>query len=100
VKEETRRAIAFSALTRISGRAGSSLYSYNKGTYAAMSGNQSGGYDYEVGAHFSGSGSSLYHYGTGGHISLQVNGRSFSGYDYSDGHHFFRQCKRSLDPAL
>lgn len=84
MKEETRRAIAFEAASRISGHKSSNIYSHDRGRHTPMS----SGYDHEAQAHISGSGSGLYHYGTQSHINLSVSGQNFSGYDYGEGHHF------------
>lgn len=59
MKESTRRAIAFMAANRISGKNSTALYSYEESRYTYMSGNGSNAYDYEVNAHISGSGNSL-----------------------------------------
>jgi hypothetical protein len=87
MKEETRRAIAFAAATRINGSAASSVYSHERGRHTHMSPT----YDYDASAHISRTGGGLYHYGTNSHISFSVNGRNFSGYDYDSGHHYTGQ---------
>lgn len=87
MNEETRRAIAYMAATRINGSARSAIYSYERGRYTHMSSS----YDYEAGAHISRTGGGLYHYGTNSHISFSVKGRNFSGYDYHSGHHYTGQ---------
>jgi hypothetical protein len=84
MREETRRAIAHAAASRVNGPSRASIYSYASGRYSAMSPT----YDFETRAHISPSSTGLYHYGTNSHISFSVKGRNFSGYDYSTGHHY------------
>jgi hypothetical protein len=91
MKEETRRAIAFTAATRINGSSRSAIYSYDRSRHSHMSPS----YDYEAGAHISRTGGGLYHYGTSSHISFSVNGSNFSGYDYDSGHHYTGQVSGS-----
>lgn len=89
MNEETRRAIAHAALTKVTGKARSSIYSYDARKHTSFSGNTTGaGYDYDARAHISASGSGLYHYGQQSHINLSVRGKSFSGYDYGSRSHF------------
>jgi hypothetical protein len=84
MKEEIRRAVAYTAAMRINGSVASAIYSYERGRHSHMT----PGYDYDTGAHVSRTGGGLYHYGTNSHISFSVNGRNFSGYDYDSGHHY------------
>lgn len=80
MKEEIRRAAIAAAWKQSSGSYPANLYSYETGRFA----NMSGGYDYEMGAHYSES----YHYGTNSHFSVQLNGTEFTGYDYGSSSHF------------
>ena len=84
MKEEVRRAVAFSAAAQINNYRPSSIYSYERRKYTHMSQD----YDYEAKAHYSFSGSDLYHYGTRKYAQLNVNGQEFSGYDYDTRSHF------------
>jgi hypothetical protein len=84
MKEEIRRAIAYTAAAHINGSAPSSIYSCERGYHTHMTPT----YDYEAGAHISRSSGGLYHYGTSSHISFSVRGRNFTGYDYESGHHY------------
>lgn len=88
----TRACVAFVAAKLISGGGSSSVYDYSQSKHVSIGGSvtRSGVsiYDYERRCHFGGSPSSLYDYGRRAHISLNINGRQFTGYDYGDGHHF------------
>ncbi|MPZ58817.1 MAG: hypothetical protein GEU91_20455 [Rhizobiales bacterium] len=85
MREETRRAIAYTAAVRINGAAPPGLYSRERRWHTTMS----PGYDVDAQSHINASGPSLYHHGTANHINLQVNGSCFSGFAYGEGHHFF-----------
>jgi hypothetical protein len=84
MKEETRRAIAYTAALRITGSAPASLYSPARRWSSVMS----PGYDIDAQAHINASGASLFHHGTASRINLQVDGNCFLGFAYGEGHHF------------
>jgi hypothetical protein len=84
MREETRRAIAYVAASRINGSPPSSLYSRERKWHTTMS----PGYDVDAQCHINASGPSLYHHGAASHINLQIDGPCFSGFAYREGHHF------------
>ena len=84
MKEETRRAIAYVAASRINGSAPASLYSPERRWRTTMS----PGYDVDAQSHINASGPSLYHHGAANQINLQVDGAYFYGFAYGEGHHF------------
>jgi hypothetical protein len=84
MKEETRRAIAYAAASRINGTPPAGLYSPARRWLSAMS----PGYDIEAQSHINASGPSLYHHGMASQVNLQVDGPCFSGFAYGEGHHF------------
>ncbi len=74
MKEETRRAIAHAAVSRISPKHCGTVYSYHTGRHTHMSGSAANAYDHDSPAHITGSGSSLYHHGNQAHINLSISG--------------------------
>jgi len=85
MREETRRAIAYIAVARITGTAPSSIYDPVRRRHMAMSPN----YDINAQSHINASGPTLYHHGMASQVNLQFDGPCFSGYAYAEGHHFF-----------
>ena len=84
MNEAIRRAIAYQAASKIRGRGGNSIYSFEAGRYTFMSRN----YDYDEAAFISPQANGFYHYGSSAQVQLTVRGKQFNGYDYGSGAHF------------
>ena len=88
MKEEIRRAIAFTLLAPESGEADAFLYSHALDHRTKMRGNRRDFHDYGADARVVNYGTQLYHYGLWQYVDLAVNGASFSGYDHGSKNHF------------
>lgn len=89
----TRALIATLVITLVNEEKNSrTVYDYTQCRHIRISGVAESGvvnlYDHDRGCHFSGPLNNLFDYGRNCFVSLQLNGKNFSGYDYGDGHHF------------
>lgn len=84
MKEEIRRVVARTAAARINGQARSHVFSFDRGSHAAITDN----YDFEAGAHITQRDNGFYQHDLGAHVSLNIDGDRFSGFDHESGSHF------------
>jgi hypothetical protein len=93
MNSSTRALIATTAAWLIKGGGNvGAVYDHAKSKYIQISGQVTTStvqlYDHERGCHFSGSSTALYDHGLSCHVSLQIDGKNFSGFDHGMAHHF------------
>ena len=91
MKPGTRAAVAFIAGRLIGSGSGGAIYDYSAHGYRILSGIIGPNvqvYDHTDKCHITGTPSNLYHHGQSNYISINLDGKSFSGYDYASTKYF------------